>query len=162
MDDLGTDQQANLVYAFVGPAPISEGPPDDPCAGEGFTVQAVNKIMNSPLWADSLVVVTWDDWGGNYDHVPPKADLCPDGKTFFGPGFRLPLLLVSPYAKAAVLHTPTEQASIPRLIEDLWGMPRMAAKNPNARDERAGSLLEGLDFTQPPRPPLVLTPRTCP
>lgn len=161
--DMGTDQQANLVYAFVGPSPISEGPPDNPCAGENYTVQLVNQIMQSPVWKDSLVIVTWDDWGGNYDHVAPPVEKCPDGTTFFGPGFRLPILLISPYARQAVLHTRTEQASIPKLVEDLWGMPRMAAREPNARDARAGSLMEGLDFTQAPSAPLILTPRaTCP
>lgn len=159
--DMGTDQQANLVYAFVGPSPISEGPPDNPCAGESYTVGLVNQIMKSAIWNDSLVIVTWDDWGGNFDHVVPPVEKCPDGTTFYGPGFRLPILMISPYAKQAVLHTPTEQASIPKLIEDLWGMPRMSVREPNARDERAGSLMEGLDFTQTPRAPLVLTPRTC-
>lgn len=160
--DMGTDQQANLVYAFVGPSPISEGPPDNPCAGESYTVQVVNQIMQSNFWSDSLVIVTWDDWGGNFDHVVPPVEKCADGKTFFGPGFRLPILLISPYARQAVVHTPTEQASIPKLVEDLWGMPRMHDREPNARDEKAGSLMEALDFTQSPRAPMVLTPRTCP
>ncbi len=161
--DMGTAQQANLVYAFVGASPVDEAPPENPCAGENLTVQLVNQIMQSSFWKDSLIIVTWDDWGGNYDHVVPLVELCPDGKTFFNGGFRLPLLLISPYAKQAVLHTPTEQASIPKLIEDLWGMPRMNAREPNARDAKAGSLMEGLDFTQAPRAPLVLTPRaTCP
>lgn len=160
--DMGTAAQANLVYAFVGPSPISEGPPDNPCAGENYTVQIVNQIMQSSFWSDSLVIVTWDDWGGNFDHVVPPVEKCPDGTTFFGPGFRLPILMISPYARQAVVHTPTEQASIPKLIEDLWGMPRMNAREPNARDAKAGSLMEALDFTQAPRPPLVLSPRTCP
>jgi phospholipase C len=162
VDDLGTDAQANLVYAFVGSAPESEGPPDNPCAGENFTVNAVNKIMQSPLWQDSLIVVTWDDFGGNFDHVVPPVERCPNG-AFFGPGFRVPVLLISPFAKQAVLHTPTEHASVPKLIEDLWNMPRMAARDPRARDERAGSLMEALDLTQAPRAPLVLAPRaSCP
>lgn len=159
--DMGTADQANLVYAFVGPSPISEGPPSNPCAGESETVQLVNQIMQSSFWNDSLVIVTWDDWGGNFDHVVPPVEKCPDGTTFFGPGFRLPILLISPFARQAVVHTPTEQASIPKLIEDLWGMPRMNAREPNARDERAGSLMEALDFTQSPRAPMVLTPRSC-
>jgi phospholipase C len=160
--DMGTSAQANLVYAFVGPSPISEGPPDDPCAGETYTVNAVNKIMQSSLWNDSIVIVTWDDWGGNYDHVVPPVEACANGVFFYG-GFRLPILLISPFAKKGmVAHTPTEQASIPKLVEELWGMPRMNARDPHARDAKVGSLLEAFDFTQAPAAPLVLTPRTCP
>jgi phospholipase C len=160
-EDMGTSEQANLVYAFVGPSPISEGPPDNPCAGENYTVNAVNKIMQSNLWEDTLVIVTWDDFGGTYDHVVPPVEKCADGK-FFHQGFRLPILMISPYARKAVLHTPTELASIPKLIEDLFHMPRMATRDPRARDEKAGSLLEAIDLTQAPRPPMVLTPRSCP
>lgn len=159
--DMGTSEQANLVYAFVGSSPISEGPPDAPCPGENYTVNAVNRIMQSPLWKDTIVIVTWDDWGGNFDHMLPPLEKCPNGASFNG-GFRLPILLISPFAKKGVVHTPTEHASIPRLIEDLWGMPRMAAREPRARDAKAGSLLEAFDFQQTPAPPLVLTPRTCP
>jgi phospholipase C len=159
--DMGSAAQANLVFAFVGSSPISEGPPDDPCAGESYTVTAVNKIMQSNIWNDSIVIVTWDDWGGNYDHVVPPVEACANGAAFYG-GFRLPILLISPFAKkGTVAHTPTEQASIPKLIEELWGMPRMAARDPHARDAKAGSLLEAFDFTQAPAAPLVLTPRTC-
>ncbi len=159
--DMGTSEQANLVYAFVGSSPISEGPPDAPCAGENYTVTAVNKIMQSPLWKDTIIIVTWDDWGGNFDHMLPPLEKCPNGASFNG-GFRLPIILISPYAKKAVVHTPSEHASIPRLVEDLWGMPRMAAREPRARDAKAGSLLEAFDFKQTPTAPLVLTPRTCP
>jgi phospholipase C len=159
--DMGTSEQANLVYAFVGSSPISEGPPDAPCAGENYTVNAVNKIMQSPLWKDTIIIVTWDDWGGNFDHMLPPRETCANGAWFIG-GYRLPILMISPYAKRAVVHTPTEHASIPRLIEDLWGIPRMAAREPRARDAKAGSLLEAFDFKQTPTPPLVLTPRTCP
>ncbi len=159
--DMGTNEQANLVYAFVGSAPISEGPPDNPCAGENYTVDAVNKIMKSPMWKDSLVIVTWDDFGGNFDHVAPPVEACPSGG-FYSQGFRLPVLLISPFARKAVVHTPTELASIPKLVEDLWHMPHMATRDPRARDDKAGSLLEAIDLTQDPRPPMILPTRTCP
>ena len=65
--------------------------------------------------------------------------------------------MISPYAKTEVIHTVTEQASIPRLVEDLFGMPRMADLDPHARDARAGSMMDAFDFTQAPKPPLYAT-----
>ena len=78
-------------------------------------------------------------------------------------GFRLPAIIVSPYAKKGfVLKTPTEQASIPRLVEELWGMPFMTARDKVAHDGTAGSLMESFDFSQMPRDPLVLQTHACP
>jgi phospholipase C len=81
----------------------------------------------------------------------------------FGSGFRLPLIIISPYArKGLVLKHRTEQASVPRLVEELWGMKLMSKRNAHARDGVAGSLLGAFDFAQAPRPPMLLTPRSCP
>jgi phospholipase C len=75
----------------------------------------------------------------------------------------LPLLIISPYAKQSfVLKNRTEQASVPRLVEELWGMPFMSKRNAHARDGIAGSLLGAFDFHQAPRPPMHLTPHCCP
>jgi hypothetical protein len=72
------------------------------------------------------------------------------------------LLIVSPYARRGlVLHTRSEQASLPRLIEDLFSLPRLAQADPHALDEKAGSLLGAFDFEQAPRSPLPLPTRTC-
>jgi phospholipase C len=88
---------------------------------------------------------------------------CGAGGDFYNTGFRLPFILVSPYAKKGfVLETRAEHASIPKTIEDLFGLPRMAERDVHARDALAGSLMEAFDFTQPPRPPLLLEPRVCP
>jgi len=57
------------------------------------------------------------------------------------------------------LHTVTEHASIPRLVEELFGLPFMHDKDPHARDAKAGSLLDAFDFTQPPRPPVIVPPQ---
>ena len=64
--------------------------------------------------------------------------------------------------KGFVLKTVSEHASIARFIEDVFGMPRMAAKDAHARDATAGSLLDAFDFKQAPRAPLVLPVRSCP
>ena len=161
--DLASGDMANFTHVDVSTAPngASEHPPNSPCTGENFTVELVNAIMTGPHWKETAIVITWDDYGGFYDHVAPPVEKCSNG-SFFNPGFRLPALVISPYARKAVIKTVTEQASIPRLVEDLFGMPRMADTDPHARDARVGSMLDAFDFSQAPREPLVLHTRTCP
>ena len=161
--DIDSGNMASFTHIDVASAPngASEHPPNGPCVGENFTVNIINKIMAGPHWNETAIIVTWDDFGGWYDHVKPPVEKCPNGQ-FFNVGFRLPALVISPYAKQEVIHTVTEQASIPKLVEDLFGMPRMHALDPHARDEKAGSMMDAFDFTQPPRAPLLLQQRTCP
>ena len=118
--------------------------------------------MAGPHWNETAVVITWDDWGGFYDHVLPRAEACPNGE-LFNKGFRVPALVISPYAREGfVLHDELEQASLVRLAEELFALPFLTARDPHARDERAGSLLAAFDFDKPARAPLPLTPRgTC-
>jgi phospholipase C len=161
LTDLRAGKLHNLMIAHVTGAE-SEHPLNGPCKGERYTVDAVNAAMRLPEWKNMAIVVTWDDWGGFYDHVKPPVRKARNGKRF-GSGFRLPLLIISPYAKRGfVLKHPTEQASVPRLVEELWGMPFMTSRNAHARDGIAGSLLGAFDFSQAPRPPMLLTRRSCP
>jgi phospholipase C len=160
--DLNSGHLANLTIAHLWSGEVSEHPEAYPCAGENFSVDIINAAMKLPEWNEMAIVVTWDDWGGFYDHVAPPVHKCANGQ-IFGEGFRLPAILISPYAKKGfVLKTPAEQASIPRLVEELWGMPFMTTRDPDARDGTAGSLMDAFDFTQPPRPPLVLQTHACP
>ncbi len=160
--DLTAGKVANLTIAHLWSGDVSEHPAADPCLGENFSVQIINAAMSTPQWSQMAIVLTWDDWGGFYDHVAPPVHQCANGHIFQN-GFRLPAIIISPYAKKGfVLSTPAEQASVPRLVEDLWGMTYMSTRDPHARDGTAGSLLAAFDFTQPPRPPLVLQTRTCP
>jgi acid phosphatase len=78
----------------------------------------VNKLKMSPQWAHMVIVVTYDEYGGQWDHVgPPKGDL-------IGPGTRIPAIIISPYAKAGTVdHTPYDTASILRLITKRYGLP---------------------------------------
>jgi len=164
MRDLARGDQANVIYINVYSAPDhgDEHPPAGPCEGENFSVEIIDAVMKGPHWKDSAIILTFDDFGGFYDHMPPPVEKCKNGK-FFSPGFRLPTIILSPYAKKGhVLHEKTEQASIPRLIEELFGMPFLSARDRHARDGRAGSLLGAFDFDQPPRPPLILEKRACP
>ena len=128
-----------------------EHPPRSVCDGMQWTTAQVNAVMEGPLWRSSLVIITWDDWGGWYDHLaPPQVD-------HFGLGFRVPALVISPYARRGVIsHRLVEHASVPKTIETLFGLPPLTA-----RDARANDLLNGLDFTHP-RSPLILPSRACP
>lgn len=134
------------------------------CVGENWTVRKINKLMSSEYWKDTAIVFTMDDFGGWYDHVaPPRLDGC--SKTApYGLGFRLPLLVISPYAKPGfVFKEQSEHASIPRFIEKVLGSTRtLHDMDPNAFDAQANDLLNAFDFTQQPLPPLVLQERTCP
>ncbi|HKV46308.1 MAG TPA: alkaline phosphatase family protein [bacterium] len=130
----------------------SEHPPQSVCDGAQWTAAQINAVMTSPYWASSLVIVTWDDWGGWYDHVPPPA------VDRFGLGFRVPTLVISPYArKGFVSHRQTEHASVPKTLEVLFHLPNLTD-----RDRRANDLLDGLDFAQPPRAPVMVRKRSCP
>jgi phospholipase C len=134
------------------------------CEGENETVELVNAVMQSPMWKDTAILITTDDFGGWYDHVPPpRQDGC-DARAPTGLGFRLPLIIVSPYAKPGfVFHEQAEQASVPRFIEKVFGATQtLSDLDPAAKDGQANDLMNAFDFTQEPLAPLVLTTRACP
>ena len=132
---------------------LSEHPEYSFCWGQNWTTRVVNSIMASPMWRDTAIFITWDDYGGFYDHVPPpQVDR-------FGFGIRVPLLLISPYAKAGYVdHSLGEFSSVLRFIEDNWGLSQLTH-----RDRGAGNLSEAFDFSQAPRKPDPQPMRTdCP
>jgi phospholipase C len=133
------------------------------CVGENWTVQKINEIMQSPYWADTAIIFTMDDFGGWYDHVPPPTQYGCDAQNPYGLGFRLPLLIISPYAKPGfVFKEVAEHASIPRFIEAVMGSQNSLSDfDPAARDGQANDLMNAFDFTQAPLPPLVLQQRIC-
>ena len=90
----------------------SEHPPADVGVGEHYIVSTINAVMQSRYWNSSAIFVTWDDWGGFYDHVaPPQVDS-------FGLGFRAPCLVISPYAKEGFVdHTQADFTAILKFIE---------------------------------------------
>ena len=133
------------------------------CDGENWTVDHINLIMNSEYWKDTAILFTMDDFGGWYDHVPPPRQYgCDKGKPY-GLGFRLPLIVISPYAKPGyVFKEVSEHASIPRFIEKVFGSTKaLSDLDPAAQDGQANDLMNAFDFTQKPLPPLVLKTRTC-
>jgi phospholipase C len=144
----------------------------DPTDEQHFLVKEINEIEQSPQWKSTAVVVAYDDSDGWYDHLyaptlngskdstkasdgnatdSPACQTAPAPLGGYqdrcGPGPRLPLLAISPYSKVnAVDHTPTEQASITRFIEDNWGTGRIGDAS---FDQRAGSLSGLFDFSHP-------------
>src|SRR6185369_7178676 len=118
----------------------------------------------SPIWDTTAIVVTWDDYGGFYDHVAPPVSYVCDAAHPYGLGFRLPAILVSPWVRPGVFHGITEQASVVRLIEEVFAPGSVGAlhtMDPAARDDAAGSLLDAFDFDQVPLP-AVPASTTCP
>ena len=120
------------------------------CQGENWTVGIVNAIMRSPLWKSTAIVLSWDDFGGFYDHVPPPhAD-------FLGLGPRVPLVVISPWARQGVDHTTYDFTSVLRFIGENFGLPRL-----NARVDKLASLRSAFQFTKP-APRWYAKPKTCP
>jgi phospholipase C len=124
---------------------VSEHPEWSFCHGENWTTRIVNAIMRSPFWKDTAIFITWDDYGGFYDHVPPPQ------VDEFGFGFRVPLLTISPYAKRGHVDGQLgEFSSVLRFIEDNWGLSQLTH-----RDRDAFNLSYLFDFEQEPRKPVI-------
>jgi phospholipase C len=134
------------------------------CDGENWTVERVNLLMQSDYWKDTAILFTMDDFGGWYDHVNPPRQYGGDAAHPYGLGFRLPLIIISPYAKAHSIFSETaEQASIPRFIERVFGVTNtLSDLDPAAQDGQANDLMNAFDFGQTPLPPTVLPVRNCP
>jgi phospholipase C len=148
LDDIRDDRLPPVTW--VTPRfPLSDHPEYSMCWGENWTTDVVNAIMRSPMWRDTAIFVVWDDYGGFYDHVPPPQ------VDDFGFGIRVPMLLISPYAKRGYVdHTLGEFSSILRFMEDNWGLTQLTN-----RDGRADDMTAGFDFSQPPRQPDPLPAR---
>jgi phospholipase C len=111
-------------------------------AGPSWVGNIVNTVGESKYWDSTAVVIVWDDWGGFYDNVPP-----PFRDKTGGLGFRVPMLVVSPYArKGYIAHREYEFGSILKFIEDNWQLGRIGTS-----DVRAASIAGCLDFRQHPR-----------
>lgn len=130
----------------------SEHPPSSICHGENWTVEQLNAVMQGPDWNSTAVFITWDDFGGFYDHVPPPQT------DQFGLGSRLPLLIISPFAKRGlVTHTAYEFSSFLKFVDTRYRLQPLTVRNNMAND-----MLDSFDFNQEPQPPLTLHLRLCP
>ncbi len=118
-------------------------------SGPSWVAQVVNAIGNSPYWPNTTILITWDDWGGWYDHVPPPQVLvnCSDWGCGYVYGFRVPLIVVSPYARRGyVSHARHDFGSILKFTEDVFGLPTLGYA-----DAYADDLTDCFDFDQAPR-----------
>ncbi|HLJ68303.1 MAG TPA: alkaline phosphatase family protein [Chloroflexota bacterium] len=130
----------------------SDHPPASICVGEGWTVRMINAIMQSKYWKNTAIFLTWDDFGGFYDHVPPPRldDIS------LGP--RVPMIIISPYARSHFVdHRRYDFDSMLKFIEQNFGLAPLTQ-----RDRTAASLAPSFDFSHSNLAPLVLKPRTCP
>jgi phospholipase C len=149
-----------MPYAGVGEHPAGGHPV---WKGMAHVTRIVNAAMRGPDWDSTAIFLTWDDWGGFYDHVvPPRVDLN-------GYGIRVPGIMISPWARAGTIDSQTLSFdAYLKLIEDLFlGGRRLDPvtmsrpdSRPTVREEVAilGDLLEEFDFAQDPIPPLILDP----
>ena len=122
---------------------------------ESFVAKYVNLIARSPYWHSSVIIILWDDPGGFYDHVPPpQFEHCPDGHPC-GDGPRIPLILISAYAKSgAIVSSPGDHASFAKFLDVLFNLPPLASlpdekpylpKGPRDTNARLTNLLGGFD-----------------
>jgi phospholipase C len=125
----------------------SQENPQNIAVGEGFLGRVLDALRNSPLWRKTLFILVYDEHGGYYDHVPPPAAIAPDaippavnpGESaydgFARYGFRVPAVVVSPYAKRGyVSHRVYDHTSILAFLERKWNLTAMTYRDANAND----------------------------
>ncbi|HEY6539254.1 MAG TPA: alkaline phosphatase family protein [Candidatus Dormibacteraeota bacterium] len=140
------------AVSYVVQPGATEHAPGNVASGEIATVGLINAIMRSRYWKSSAIFLTWSDWGGWYDGVaPPRV-----GNSTYG--FRVPALIVSPYARqGVVLHGVADLTSILKFIEGLYGLAPLTS-----RDANAGSLMGAFNLSQAPRPARPVTMGSLP
>jgi phospholipase C len=139
--DLAHGQLAQVTW-IVPDWTHSDHPGSRSTEGPDWVANIVNAIGNSPFWDSTAIFITWDDWGGWYDHVsPPLIDA-------MGPGFRVPLLVVSPYARRGyVSHHFHEASGFLSFIEKNFDLGTLGA-----RDAGSDAYADCFDYQQPPTP----------
>jgi phospholipase C len=167
MSDFFADAKEGRLPAvsWIAPSPeVSEHPPFSVAAGQAYVTKLVNAIMRSPDWKSTAIFITWDDWGGFYDHVkPPKVD-----ENGYGP--RVPGIVISPYARKGYIdHQTLSFDAYLKFIEDVFLKGERIDPKTDGRPDRRpdvrenakilGDLRRDFDFSQKPRTPLILKPR---
>jgi len=149
LTDISSNQLPQVSWVIPAGQNSDHAGNTDRTGGPSWVASIVNAIGNSPYWANTAIVVTWDDWGGWYDHVPPPKVV--DDGTSWGSGyvygFRVPLLVISPYAKAGYIsHVNHDFGSILNLIEDNFGLSSLGYADAYAND----NLSDCFNFNQTP------------
>ncbi len=160
----GTLPSVSWVMPYTG---VGEHPPWSIAPGQTFVTKIINAAMQGPNWNSTAIFLSWDDWGGFYDHVvPPKVDVN-------GYGIRVPGIVISPWVKPGAIDSQTLSVdAYLKLIEDLFlGGQRLDPATDGRPDSRPtvrenvkilGDLLNEFDFNQDPLPPLILDPHPSP
>jgi phospholipase C len=136
LTDISTGQLPGVSWV-IPPGQDSDHPGSKKANGPSWVASIVNAVGNSAYWNDTVVFVTWDDWGGWYDHVAPP--IVPLGSSNWGAGyaygFRVPLIVVSPYAKPGyVSHVQHDFGSILKFIEEVFALPSLGYADAYADD----------------------------
>jgi phospholipase C len=149
LKDIANNQLAQVSWVIPS-GPESDHPQANDGSGPSWVASVVNAIGSSSYWANTAIIVTWDDWGGFYDHVPPPLALvnCSQWGCGYVYGFRVPLIVISPYAKAQyVSHVNHDFGSILKLVEQVFKLPSLGY----ADAANLGDLSDCFNFGQPPR-----------
>jgi phospholipase C len=146
LDDITAGTLAAVSWV-IPTGQASDHPMGTDGTGPSWVASVVNAIGNSQYWADTAIIIAWDDWGGWFDHVAP-----PLIHNSYEIGLRVPLIVVSPYAKAAYIsHVNHDFGSILKFIEKTFGLPEIDPTVGYA-DSRADDLSDCFDLTQTPLP----------
>ena len=150
LTDIQNGQLAQVTW--IVPALNNSDHPGAPPLGPEWVASIVNAIGKSEFWDSTAIFISWDDWGGWYDHVPPpQIDA-------MGLGFRVPVIVVSPYAKHGyVSHVTRDAGSFLRFTEENWRLPSLGT-----RDVVADDFNDCFDFTQAPAPLVQIQTRHKP
>jgi phospholipase C len=175
LDDFFTDAASGALpsFSFLDPDydTQSQENPQNIVVGEALLAQVVQAVGSSPLWDKTILLIMYDEHGGYYDHVPPPPAIPPDAippvvqpgeETYEGfarYGFRVPSVVVSPYAKRNhVSHTLYDHTSVLAFVERKWNLPALTYRDANANDVTdfldLGALKAGRP-TFPKLPPLA-------
>jgi phospholipase C len=128
----------------------SEHPPEDITIGMQYVTGLVNAVMQSQYWQNCAIIITWDDYGGFYDHVKPTQ---PDQ---YGFGFRVPAIVISPFSRSGtIVHALYDFTSTLQLIETKFLLSSLTG-----RDSAANSMLACFNFSQTPLPTDIITSST--
>ena len=144
VDRLPQDIRAGRLPAVTWVTPrfeFSDHPPQITCFAHDWLTEVVNALIESDAWRHTALFITWDEWGGFYDHVPPPV------VDDIGLGFRVPTLVVSPFAKKGYVDDAVGEFSSPlKFIEDNWGLPYLTP-----RIEDTHNFEHVFDFDRAPR-----------
>jgi phospholipase C len=140
LTDIANGKLAQVTW--IVPAFNNSDHPGAPAQGPDWVASIVNAIGASQYWNSTTIFIAWDDWGGFYDHVPPPQT------DDMGLGFRVPVIVVGPYAKHGyVSHVNHEASGFLRYMEEIFNLPSLSTRDTNADD-----FSDCFDYTQRPQP----------